>query len=111
MDLRCLDAHAHLGNLAFDHSPKEALRQWRLFAVDPGVEAVLAGPRPPGQLTAAHRGNGGGEAPSRRQVIVSMLFDRGATACAREASQVCNVVPGALNRPRLLFDWRSDCSG
>jgi hypothetical protein len=27
-DLRCLDAHAHLGNLAFDHSPKEAIRHY-----------------------------------------------------------------------------------
>lgn len=27
-DLRCLDAHAHLGNLAFDHSPETALRHY-----------------------------------------------------------------------------------
>ena len=27
-DLRCLDAHAHLGNLAFDRSPKTALRHY-----------------------------------------------------------------------------------
>jgi hypothetical protein len=27
-DLRCLDAHAHLGNLVFDHSPKAALRHF-----------------------------------------------------------------------------------
>ncbi len=27
-DLRCLDAHAHLGNLVFDHSPKQALRHY-----------------------------------------------------------------------------------
>src|SRR5438876_6271047 len=25
-DLRCLDAHAHLGNLVFDHGPQEAIR-------------------------------------------------------------------------------------
>jgi hypothetical protein len=25
-DLRCLDAHAHLGNLAFDRFPKKAIR-------------------------------------------------------------------------------------
>jgi hypothetical protein len=25
-DLRCLDAHAHLGNLVFDHAPEEAIR-------------------------------------------------------------------------------------
>ena len=24
-DLRCLDAHAHLGNFVFDHRPKEAI--------------------------------------------------------------------------------------
>jgi tetratricopeptide (TPR) repeat protein len=27
-DLRCLDAHAHLGNLEFDHSPKKAIRHY-----------------------------------------------------------------------------------
>jgi hypothetical protein len=27
-DLRCLDAHAHLGNFALDHRPKEALRHY-----------------------------------------------------------------------------------
>jgi hypothetical protein len=29
-DLRCLDAHAHLGNLAFDYSPKEAIRHYEV---------------------------------------------------------------------------------
>ncbi|MGH3118961.1 MAG: cytoplasmic protein [Gaiellales bacterium] len=29
-DLRCLDAHAHLGNLVFDHTPKEALRHYEV---------------------------------------------------------------------------------
>jgi hypothetical protein len=28
VDLRCIDAHAHLGNLAFDHAPKEAIRHY-----------------------------------------------------------------------------------
>ena len=27
-DLRCLDAHAHLGNLAFDRWPKDAIRHY-----------------------------------------------------------------------------------
>ncbi len=27
-DLRCLDAHAHLGNLEFDHSPETAVRHY-----------------------------------------------------------------------------------
>jgi hypothetical protein len=27
-DLRCLDAHAHLGNLVFDHTPAEAIRHY-----------------------------------------------------------------------------------
>ena len=27
-DLRCLDAHAHLGNFAFDHRPEKALRHY-----------------------------------------------------------------------------------
>lgn len=27
-DLRCLDAHSHLGNFAFDHRPKDAIRHY-----------------------------------------------------------------------------------
>jgi hypothetical protein len=30
VDLRCLDAHAHLGNLVFDHTPQEALRHYEV---------------------------------------------------------------------------------
>lgn len=29
-DLRCLDAHAHLGNLVFDHHPADALRHYEV---------------------------------------------------------------------------------
>ena len=29
-DLRCLDAHAHLGNLAFDYSAKDAIRHYQV---------------------------------------------------------------------------------
>jgi tetratricopeptide (TPR) repeat protein len=29
-DLRCLDAHAHLGNLVFDHRPKDAIRHYEV---------------------------------------------------------------------------------
>ncbi|HKN36650.1 MAG TPA: hypothetical protein VJX16_25690 [Terriglobales bacterium] len=29
-DLRCLDAHAHLGNLVFDHWPKDAIRHYEV---------------------------------------------------------------------------------
>lgn len=29
-DLRCLDAHAHLGNLGFDYSPKDAIRHYEV---------------------------------------------------------------------------------
>ena len=29
-DLRCLDAHAHLGNLDFDYSPKDAIRHYEV---------------------------------------------------------------------------------
>ncbi len=29
-DLRCLDAHAHLGNLVFDHGPDEAIRHYEV---------------------------------------------------------------------------------
>lgn len=29
-DLRCLDAHAHLGNFAFDHSPEKAIRHYEI---------------------------------------------------------------------------------
>ena len=29
-DLRCLDAHAHLGNFVFDHSPEKAIRHYEV---------------------------------------------------------------------------------
>jgi hypothetical protein len=29
-DLRCLDAHAHLGNLVFEHRPKDAIRHYEV---------------------------------------------------------------------------------
>jgi len=29
-DLRCLDAHSHLGNLVFDHSPQDAIRHYEV---------------------------------------------------------------------------------
>jgi hypothetical protein len=53
-DLRCLDAHAHLGNFVFDHSPEEALRHYEVglrmgeLSLDNGFEGVLPlgrGPR------------------------------------------------------------------
>ena len=31
-DLRCLDAHAHLGNLAFEHDPALAIRHYEAGA-------------------------------------------------------------------------------
>ena len=46
-DLRCLDAHAHLGNFVFDHSPKEAIRHYEVgmrigeLSLSEGFEAVL----------------------------------------------------------------------
>ncbi|MBM3789771.1 MAG: cytoplasmic protein, partial [Acidobacteria bacterium] len=46
-DLRCLDAHAHLGNLVFDHSPKDALRHYEVgfrigeLSLGPGFGGVL----------------------------------------------------------------------
>ena len=32
VDLRCLDAHAHLGNFAFDHFPEKAIRHYEVGA-------------------------------------------------------------------------------
>jgi len=29
-DLRCLDAHSHLGNFLFDHRPKDAIRHYEV---------------------------------------------------------------------------------
>lgn len=29
-DLRCLDAHAHLGTLVFDHRPQDAIRHYQV---------------------------------------------------------------------------------
>jgi len=44
-DLRCLDAHAHLGNFVFDHSPEKAIRHY-----DVGVRI--------GELSLGERFNG-----------------------------------------------------
>jgi hypothetical protein len=47
-DLRCLDAHAHLGNMAFDHWPKEAARHYEIgvrigeLSFGEGFNGVLA---------------------------------------------------------------------
>jgi len=46
-DLRCLDAHAHLGNLVFDHSAGEAIRNYEAGAaigelsLDSGFDGLL----------------------------------------------------------------------
>lgn len=46
-DLRCLDAHAHLGNFAFDHEPAEALRHYEMglsigtLSLGAGFDGVL----------------------------------------------------------------------
>jgi len=47
-DLRCLDAHAHLGNFEFDHRPAQALRHYQVgvsigaFSLGKKFEGVLA---------------------------------------------------------------------
>ena len=46
-DLRCLDAHAHLGNLVFDRRPEEAIRHYQVgvsigeMSIGDRLEAVL----------------------------------------------------------------------
>jgi hypothetical protein len=46
-DLRCLDAHAHLGNLEFDHTPKVAMRHYEVgvrigeLSLDPNFDGLL----------------------------------------------------------------------
>jgi tetratricopeptide (TPR) repeat protein len=46
-DLRCLDAHAHLGNFLFDHRPKDAIRHYEVgvrigeLSLDPGFNGLL----------------------------------------------------------------------
>jgi len=46
-DLRCLDAHAHLGNFKFDHRPEIAFRHYDIgrrigeLSLDPGFSGVL----------------------------------------------------------------------
>ena len=39
-DLRCLDAHAHLGNFEFEHRPKQAMRHYMVGA---GIGALTLG--------------------------------------------------------------------
>jgi hypothetical protein len=46
-DLRCLDAHAHLGNLVFEHTPREAVRH---FEVGVRIGELSLGPRFDGLL-------------------------------------------------------------
>jgi hypothetical protein len=46
-DLRCLDAHAHLGNLVFEHRPQDALRHYAVgvrlgeLALGPDFDGLL----------------------------------------------------------------------
>jgi tetratricopeptide (TPR) repeat protein len=46
-DLRCLDAHSHLGNLAFDHRPQDAIRHYEVglrigeLSLSPDFDGVL----------------------------------------------------------------------
>lgn len=46
-DLRCLDAHAHLGNLVFEHQPQDALRHYAVgvrlgeLALGPDFDGLL----------------------------------------------------------------------
>jgi len=53
-DLRCLDAHAHLGNLAFDHDPKQALRHYEVGAA---IGELALGPDFRGVLPWGHIDN------------------------------------------------------
>jgi hypothetical protein len=46
-DLRCLDAHAHLGNFIYDHRPKDAIRHYEVgvrigeLSLPPGFDGLL----------------------------------------------------------------------
>ena len=46
-DLRCLDAHAHLGSFEFEHRPKQAMRH---YTVGAGIGALALGPEFDGVL-------------------------------------------------------------
>jgi tetratricopeptide (TPR) repeat protein len=47
-DLRCLDAHAHLGNLVFDRRPEDAIKHYKIgmrigeLSLGPGFDGVLS---------------------------------------------------------------------
>ena len=53
-DLRCLDAHAHLGNFAFDGDPEQAMRHYRVGA---GIGDLSLGPDFDGVLPWGHVDN------------------------------------------------------
>ena len=53
-DLRCLDAHAHLGNLVFDDRPEDAIRH---YAVGVGIGELSLGPDFDGLLPWGHIDN------------------------------------------------------
>jgi hypothetical protein len=48
-DLRCLDAHAHLGNLVFDSSAQQAIRHYEVgvcigeLSLGPDFDGLLPG--------------------------------------------------------------------
>jgi len=50
-DLRCIDAHAHLGNLVFDHSPEEAVTHYEIAAA---IGELSLGPNFDGLLPWGH---------------------------------------------------------
>jgi hypothetical protein len=54
VDLRCLDAHAHLGNFAFEHDPEQAMRHYR---VGSGIGALTLGTDFDGVLPWGHIDN------------------------------------------------------
>jgi len=51
-DLRCLDAHAHLGNFVFDHFPEKAIRH---YEVGVGIGELSLGEGFHGVLVGTHR--------------------------------------------------------
>ena len=50
-DLRCIDAHVHLGNLVFTHDPKHAIRHYEIAV---GIGELSLGPNFEGMLLWGH---------------------------------------------------------
>ena len=115
-DLRCLDAHAHLGNLAFDHEPEKAIRHYEVGRADrralprrklrraSSLGAHQQPPVPP-VLAMATVSASGGSAASKKP----MMFLPACSGSIRQTTRVCafSLMTCARERLGMSSGWSS----